>query len=118
MTRNPLKNLHLKLLMLPVTVYQYCISPFTASSCRYQPTCSSYTKQAIATHGIKGVWMAMRRLSRCHPWGSSGYDPVPQKKDTIAFAREPSERCNLTATHVETASHTLAEANLIQEKNA
>jgi len=58
--------------------YQYLISPLTPPSCRFVPTCSQYTLEAVQKYGfLKGVYMGMKRLSRCHPWGGSGYDPVP-----------------------------------------
>ena len=66
------------LLLMPIRFYQHCISPYTPPSCRFQPTCSEYARQAIIKHGpIKGLWLAIKRLLRCHPWGGSGYDPVP-----------------------------------------
>lgn len=62
--------------------YQKLISPFTPSTCRYTPTCSSYAKTAIERYGaFRGGWMALKRLSSCHPWGGYGYDPVPEKID-------------------------------------
>jgi len=70
-----------KLFIFPVRFYQWCISPLIPSSCRYQPTCSAYMVDAINIHGpFKGVWLGLKRISRCHPWGGSGYDPVPEKK--------------------------------------
>lgn len=66
------------LLLLPVRFYRAFISPLTPSSCRYVPTCSEYAVQAIQKYGpFKGLWLAVKRLLRCHPWGGSGYDPVP-----------------------------------------
>ena len=66
------------ILLLPIWVYQKAISPYTPPSCRFTPTCSEYARQALLKHGpIKGVWLAIKRISRCHPWGGSGYDPVP-----------------------------------------
>ncbi|MBR1463082.1 MAG: membrane protein insertion efficiency factor YidD [Prevotella sp.] len=66
------------ILLLPVFIYQKAISPFTPPSCRFTPTCSEYTRQALIKHGpIKGLWLSVRRILRCHPWGGSGYDPVP-----------------------------------------
>lgn len=60
-----------------VRFYQLFISPLSPPSCRYQPTCSHYMIEAIRKHGpIKGTWMGIKRISRCHPWGGSGYDPV------------------------------------------
>lgn len=61
-----------------IWIYQNCISPFTPPSCRFTPSCSQYAKQAIIKYGpLKGGWLAFRRIIRCHPWGGSGYDPVP-----------------------------------------
>ena len=66
------------LLLLPIWFYQKAISPYTPPSCRFTPTCSEYARQALLKHGpIKGWWLAIKRISRCHPWGGSGYDPVP-----------------------------------------
>ncbi len=57
---------------------RHCISPFTPPSCRFTPTCSQYAVEALRRHGpLRGSWLTLRRLSRCHPWGGSGYDPVP-----------------------------------------
>lgn len=65
-------------LLIPIKFYQTAISPFTPPSCRFTPTCSEYARQAILKHGpFKGLYLALRRLLRCHPWGGSGYDPVP-----------------------------------------
>ncbi|QAA81663.1 membrane protein insertion efficiency factor YidD [Aequorivita sp. H23M31] len=74
-----------KILVFPFVLlirgYQKFISPFTPSSCRYSPTCSSYAKEALEKHGLlKGGWMAAKRILSCNPWGGSGYDPVPPKK--------------------------------------
>ncbi len=66
------------LLVLPILFYQRCISPLTPPTCRFRPTCSEYARQAIVKHGLfKGMYLAVRRILRCHPWGGSGYDPVP-----------------------------------------
>jgi putative membrane protein insertion efficiency factor len=65
-------------LLVPIRFYQLVISPLTPPSCRFTPTCSEYARQAILKHGpFKGLYLAIRRLLRCHPWGGSGYDPVP-----------------------------------------
>lgn len=65
-------------LLVVVKFYQLCISPFTPPSCRYTPTCSQYAVEALRRYGpIKGLWLTIKRLARCHPWGGSGYDPVP-----------------------------------------
>ena len=67
--------------ILLVRFYQVAISPYMPSSCRYSPTCSHYTIEALNKHGLlKGSWFAIKRISSCHPWGGSGYDPVPEKK--------------------------------------
>ncbi|MBQ5357985.1 MAG: membrane protein insertion efficiency factor YidD [Alistipes sp.] len=61
-----------------VRFYQLCISPLTPAACRFTPTCSQYALEALKKYGpIKGGWLALRRILRCHPWGGSGYDPVP-----------------------------------------
>mgnify|MGYP001512978838 CR=1 FL=1 len=62
----------------PIRLYQWTLSPVLPPSCRYHPTCSAYAIEAVLTHGIfKGSWLALRRILRCHPWSSGGYDPVP-----------------------------------------
>ncbi|EFQ84560.1 conserved hypothetical protein YidD [Aeromicrobium marinum DSM 15272] len=59
-------------------VYRFAISPLYGQVCKYHPTCSAYALGAVETHGaIRGSWLAVRRLLRCHPWSSGGYDPVP-----------------------------------------
>jgi putative membrane protein insertion efficiency factor len=66
-------------LSLPIYFYKYAISPLLPASCRHVPTCSEYSLQALTQHGpIKGSLLAANRISRCHPWGTSGYDPVPK----------------------------------------
>ena len=61
-----------------IRMYRVFISPLTMSSCRYYPTCSHYGEEAIQKHGaLRGTWLTVRRLARCQPWGSSGFDPVP-----------------------------------------
>ena len=73
-----MKRLLSLILILPIRFYQLSISPLFPPSCRFTPTCSLYAIEAIRRHGpFKGLWLALRRLSRCHPWGGSGYDPVP-----------------------------------------
>jgi putative membrane protein insertion efficiency factor len=62
--------------------YQKWISPLLPASCRYHPTCSQYCIEALYTHGLfKGLFLGIRRVLRCHPWGGSGHDPVPKSKD-------------------------------------
>ena len=66
------------LLMIPIVIYRYAISPFTPSTCRHLPTCSQYAEEAIRKNGPwKGLWLAISRILRCNPWGSQGFDPVP-----------------------------------------
>ncbi|MCV9385241.1 membrane protein insertion efficiency factor YidD [Reichenbachiella ulvae] len=73
-----MKEVLKKIAILPVLFYQYSISPLFPSSCRYSPTCSQYMKEAIMKHGAgKGLWLGLKRMGRCHPWGGNGYDPVP-----------------------------------------
>lgn len=74
-----------KILIAPfvflVRIYQTLISPLTPATCRYQPTCSHYSVEALKTHGLfYGGKLAIKRIFSCHPWGGSGYDPVPEKK--------------------------------------
>lgn len=76
--RNGCRYLAALPLLAVVQCYRYCISPLTPPSCRFTPTCSQYAAEALRKHGpLKGSWLALRRLARCHPWGGSGYDPVP-----------------------------------------
>ncbi len=64
-----------------VRFYQIAISPYTPSSCRFSPTCSHYAVEALQKHGLfSGGYLALKRILSCHPWGRSGYDPVPEKK--------------------------------------
>lgn len=73
-----IRNLIVKLLILPIRGYQRFISPLTPPVCRFTPTCSNYAIQAIQKHGpLRGTWLAIKRIARCNPWGGSGYDPVP-----------------------------------------
>ena len=65
--------------IFPVKIYQYIISPILPGACRYHPTCSNYTIQAIKEWGpIRGTWMGIKRMSTCHPWGGQGLDEVPK----------------------------------------
>jgi putative membrane protein insertion efficiency factor len=66
------------LLILPVKLYQWFLSPWLGASCRFTPTCSSYAIEALKKHGpIKGLYLAVWRILRCNPWGGHGHDPVP-----------------------------------------
>lgn len=65
---------------LPLRAYRLVLSPWVGQSCRYHPSCSAYAMEALETHGaIRGGWLTLRRLARCHPWGGSGIDNVPPK---------------------------------------
>ena len=75
-----MKKILIATLLFIIKMYQKLISPFFPSSCRFQPTCSHYTKDALLSHGIaKGSYLGIKRILRCHPWGGSGYDPVSKK---------------------------------------
>jgi len=70
-----------KIFILPIRLYQLTLSPLIGANCRHTPTCSQYAIEAIMEWGvIKGIWLGTKRISRCHPWGTFGYDPVPKKK--------------------------------------
>jgi hypothetical protein len=74
-----------RLLALPmlglVWLYRLAVSPWLGNNCRYEPSCSEYAMDALRLHGaFRGGWLAVRRIGRCHPWGGSGYDPVPEKQ--------------------------------------
>ncbi|MCZ6797779.1 MAG: membrane protein insertion efficiency factor YidD [Gammaproteobacteria bacterium] len=70
-----------KLLIIPIRIYRYLLSPLMASSCRYTPSCSEYAIEAIQQHGVvKGLMLATKRISSCHPWHAGGYDPVPDAR--------------------------------------
>lgn len=70
-----------RLLQLPILVYRYLISPLIGPRCRYMPTCSAYALEALERHGpFYGSWLAVRRLTRCHPLREGGFDPVPPKR--------------------------------------
>jgi uncharacterized protein len=67
-----------KFFILLIRIYQYTLSPYIGHACRYTPTCSVYSVEAIKKYGpFKGGWMAIKRVLSCNPWGGSGYDPVP-----------------------------------------
>jgi len=77
-----------RLLLKSLEFYRYWLSPVIhslfPSGCRFQPTCSQYASEAIATHGAgRGTWLAVKRLARCHPFGGSGFDPVPLRRGSL-----------------------------------
>jgi putative membrane protein insertion efficiency factor len=86
MNTNPMRTAHIPLvgdvprlvLLGAIKVYQSTVGPALPRSCRFEPTCSRYAYEAIERRGaILGTWLTLKRLARCHPWGGSGYDPVP-----------------------------------------
>lgn len=69
-----------------VRLYQMVISPWMPETCRFKPSCSAYSMEAFHKHGaLKGLWLTVKRISRCHPWGDGGYDPVPESKTETKF---------------------------------
>ena len=69
-----------RLVLQLITFYQHAVSPYWPGACRYSPTCSHYAQEAIEIHGlIHGGWLSVKRIGRCQPWGSGGFDPVPPK---------------------------------------
>lgn len=83
-----------KIFVFPIRVYQICISPLYPARCRFHPSCSEYTADAILKHGvIRGIWLGIKRICRCNPWCEGGFDPVPEKilpcreamKETLRF---------------------------------
>ncbi|OYQ43462.1 membrane protein insertion efficiency factor YidD [Flavobacterium aurantiibacter] len=74
-------KLLVQILILPVRIYQVLISPWFPASCRFEPSCSHYMIQSLKIHGpFRGLFLGLKRISSCHPWGKSGYDPVPPPK--------------------------------------
>lgn len=64
--------------LLLLRIYKYAISPMLGRNCRFEPSCSDYTAEALTKHGVvKGLWLGLKRIFRCHPWHPGGYDPVP-----------------------------------------
>jgi putative membrane protein insertion efficiency factor len=73
-----------RIVLALIRLYQLTLSPWLGRQCRYEPTCSVYATQAVERFGLRrGVWLAAKRLGRCHPWGGSGYDPVPGGDETV-----------------------------------
>jgi hypothetical protein len=74
--------------------YKLTLSPWIGQSCRFLPTCSDYAAEALITHGFwRGSWLATKRVCRCHPWGGSGFDPVPPPKGPKADKSERTWKC-------------------------
>ena len=67
-----------RVVLLSISFYQIALSPLILSSCRYAPSCSNYSREAVERYGsFTGIWIGLKRLARCHPWGGQGFDPVP-----------------------------------------
>ncbi|MGE4587031.1 MAG: membrane protein insertion efficiency factor YidD [Mangrovibacterium sp.] len=82
-----------RVLLLPVYFYRYALSPLFPASCRHVPTCSRYAVEALKIHGpFTGLWLTIRRISRCHPWGTHGYDPVPPKGQVRCLRRKTGNK--------------------------
>jgi len=80
-SRSLFHRLIIGLMMLPIHGYRVFISPLIGAQCRFAPTCSAFALEALQTHGaIKGGYLTIKRLGKCHPWGGSGVDPVPKRK--------------------------------------
>ncbi len=76
---NKLSSTFSRVAVALIRAYQYLFSPWLGPRCRYAPSCSEYAVEAIRLHGsLHGGWLTIKRLARCHPWGASGYDPVPE----------------------------------------
>lgn len=79
-----LKKISIFPFVILIKGYQRFISPLLGANCRYTPSCSHYTLEALQTYGLfKGGWLSIKRIASCNPWGGSGYDPVPPKKKTF-----------------------------------
>ncbi len=79
-------------LLCLVWLYRYAISPLLGANCRFQPSCSSYALEALQRYGgFKGGWLMLKRISRCHPWGGSGYDPVPINTGSDSVAEKDTD---------------------------
>ena len=78
-----------------IKVYQWAVSPWLGNRCRYVPSCSEYTMQALDQYGIiRGLWLGMKRIARCHPWGGEGHDPVPTNSQRSNAQRDTNIDAN------------------------
>ena len=89
------------ILKAPILAYRLTLSPFVGRNCRYLPTCSQYALDALDRHGPWiGLWLTLRRLGRCHPWGGHGFDPVPDREGQATPPHTHSAGgCGATPTH-------------------
>ncbi|MEN8161211.1 MAG: membrane protein insertion efficiency factor YidD [Myxococcota bacterium] len=84
------KNLTVRLLSFPIHAYRLVISPWLGPSCRFEPSCSSYALVALEEHGpLRGLWLSLRRVLRCHPFHPAGFDPVPRGAASEAGLARP-----------------------------
>lgn len=96
------KRIVLAVVMAPLSFYRRVISPLTPQTCRYYPSCSAYAEEALKTHGVlRGSWLALRRLARCHPWTPGGVDHVPTRttRDDNALATPATDASDRSVTH-------------------
>ena len=92
------------ILRAPIQLYRYTLSPLFGVNCRHIPSCSQYAAEAIELNGAwKGAWLTLARLMRCHPWGSSGYDPVPDLRAVRHPWWAPWRNGVWTGRHIETS---------------
>lgn len=83
----PIRDIPARFLIFLVRLYQAALSPIMGGHCRFSPTCSQYALEALRMHGaLRGSWLALRRIGRCHPFGGAGDDPVPARTDSLRRA--------------------------------
>lgn len=89
-----------------IRAYQLALSPWLGGNCRFHPTCSAYALEALARHGLlRGGWLALRRIGRCHPWGGSGADPVPAESPLTTTPPAPAAPAAHAATAAPAREH-------------
>jgi len=88
-------------LIAAIRMYQFLLSPWIGGSCRFWPTCSEYAREAIECHGaLRGGWMTIARIARCHPRGGGGVDPVPEQFRLRCWCRRPRAEAQVRATPI------------------
>lgn len=99
-------SLPARVLIAPIRFYQRFITPYTPATCRYYPTCSAYAVTALREHGaLRGSWLALRRLGRCHPWSGGGIDHVPPRRERTGRRGSSSFGADATVLPRPTTSH-------------